>query len=474
MNFDDFADRSVQVSLDLGAGYCDVRSESYSSKKAIIENGQVEQCDSAIDAGIGIRILKNGVWSFCSVSNPGSFDIIREKITDAINSTESFSNNIKFSKIKSHKAKIDYPIKKNPTLEELIKIGNECDSLIREKRNIIKSTINLYFKTSSKYFVDSFGSKINQNYTDTIVDLIATARDSGVTQSINITEGGRGGIEKITDEVNVLSVADEIANKASNLVYAKPIKEEITTLVMNPDFVSLLTHEILGHPSEADRVLGKEMAWAGGAWWAGKLDEKVGSTELNVFDDPSIDGTLGWYEYDDEGVESSRTNIIEDGVLKRHLQNTETSEIFNTAPNANMRATSYKFMPLIRMACTCIDKGDWKPDEIIKDVKSGYLISNMKIPSIDMRRYNWSISCQYANKIENGEISDLQRDVIVMGTAPEFFRSIDACGSDFTIRPITNCGKGDPMQSMMMGNGGPTIRAKATVKSTGDAKNAQH
>jgi TldD protein len=89
----------------------------------------------------------------------------------------------------------------------------------------------------------------------------------------------------------------------------------------------------------------------------------------------------------------------------------------------------------------------------------------MKIPSIDMKRYNWSISCQYAQKIENGEITDLQRDVIVMGTAPEFFNSIDACGNDFTVRPITNCGKGDPMQSMIMGNGGPTIRGRATVKS---------
>ena len=40
----------------------------------------------------------------------------------------------------------------------------------------------------------------------------------------------------------------------------EPAKEEKATVVMNPDFVSLLTHEILGHPSEADRVLGKEMA----------------------------------------------------------------------------------------------------------------------------------------------------------------------------------------------------------------------
>ena len=71
---------------------------------------------------------------------------------------------------------------------------------------------------------------------------------------------------------------------------------------MNPDFVALLTHEILGHPSEADRVLGKEMAWAGGAWWAGKIGTKIGSSELNVIDDPTIPTSLGWYKYDDEGV----------------------------------------------------------------------------------------------------------------------------------------------------------------------------
>jgi TldD protein len=147
------------------------------------------------------------------------------------------------------------------------------------------------------------------------------------------------------------------------------------------------------------------------------------------------------------------------------MQNRETSQIFDSQPTGNMRATNYRFMPLIRMACTCIGKGAWGTDEMIKEIKNGYFISNMKIPSIDMKRHNWSISCQYAQKIENGEITDLVRDVIVMGEAPEFFQSIDACGKDFAVRPITNCGKGDPMQSMMMGNGGPSIRGVATVKS---------
>jgi len=346
-----------------------------------------------------------------------------------------------------------------------MKIGFECNKIISDTPRIIKSVVNPWYTTNSKYFVNSEGSEIIQNFTDVVVDMIATAHESGLTQSINITEGGRGGMEQIINENKIQQSAQEIALKASQLIDAKPAKEEKATVVMNPDFVSLLTHEILGHPSEADRVLGKEMAWAGGAWWKGKIGEKIGSEKLNVFDDPTIKESLGWYYYDDEGVETKKTTLVEEGILKNHMQNRETAKIFNTPSTGNMRATNYRFMPLIRMACTCIGNGDWDVNEMIKEVKNGYLISNMKIPSIDMKRYNWSISCQYAQRIENGEITDLLRDVIVIGTAPEFFESIDACGNDFTIRPITNCGKGDPMQSMIMGNGGPSIRGIATVKS---------
>jgi len=282
---------------------------------------------------------------------------------------------------------------------------------------------------------------------------------------VNTTEGGRGGMEMIIGRNDLLVAANLVSEKADALLDANTIKEDNATVVMNPDFVALLTHEILGHPSEADRVLGKEMAWAGGSWWAGKLGTKIGSAELNVIDDPTIQSSLGWYKYDDEGVPASKKLLIENGVLSNHMHSRETAALFNTVPNSAMRASGYSFMPLVRMACTCITPGDWDPEEMIKDVKDGYFISNMKIPSIDMMRYNWSISCQYAHRIENGELKDLLRDVIVMGTSPRFFESIDARGKNFQVRPITNCGKGDPMQIMRMGNGGPHIRARATVKS---------
>ncbi|MGY5152056.1 MAG: TldD/PmbA family protein [Candidatus Nitrosopumilus sp. bin_6a] len=462
----DFADKAVKYSEKLGVQYCDARAEQQEQKSVLIENNEIEYVRTNEDRGIGIRIIKDGTWRFFSITNPESFEQIKEKIEKSVKDiSNNTKNNIDLYPNISNKTKINYPVLKKPTLENIISLGLEGNKIILDTPKIIKSIVNPRYTINSKYFVNTEGSEIEQNFTDTIIEMTAVAQESGITQSINITEGGRGGLEQITSKNKIQHSAKEISIKASQLTNAQLVKEEKATLVMNPDFVSLLTHEILGHPSEADRVLGKEMAWAGGAWWKNKLGEKIASENLNVFDDPTIKESLGWYYFDDEGVETKRTTLVEKGILKNHMQNRETSKIFNSNPTGNMRATNYRFMPLIRMACTCIGNGDWDVDEIIKGVKHGYLISNMKIPSIDMKRYNWSISCQYAQKIENGEITDMLRDVIVMGTAPEFFESIDACGNDFTVRPITNCGKGDPMQSMIMGNGGPTIRGTATIKS---------
>ncbi|MDC0883596.1 TldD/PmbA family protein [Nitrosopumilus sp.] len=462
----DIADKIIKYLDQKNIQYSDVRADQQIKNSALIENNDIEHIKNNENKGVGVRLIKNGTWSFCSITNPNSFDEIKDILDNTIKNSDY--RKIKNKKIKLHsntvnKKEINFPVLKKTDIEELIKIGFECNKIISSTPKIIKSITHASYTTNSKYFVNSEGSEILQNFTDIIMEMVATAHESGQTQSVNITEGGRGGLELITNKIQ--QSAKEISKKASELIYAKPVKEEKATVVMNPDFVSLLTHEILGHPSEADRVLGKEMAWAGGAWWKGKIGEKIGSKKLNVFDDPTIKESLGWYYFDDEGVETKKTTLVENGILKNHMQNRETSEIFNTIPTGNMRATDYRFMPLIRMACTCIGNGDQSVNEIIKDVKNGYYISNMKVPSIDMNRYNWNISCQYAQKIENGEITDLLRDVIVMGTAPEFFNSIDACGNDFTVRPITNCGKGDPMQSMMMGNGGPTIRGTAIVKS---------
>src|SRR5690242_2722210 len=303
MELEDFAEKSTQFAMDFGAQYCDVRAETVESTGFLLENSEIEHFTSSKDAGLGIRVLANGAWGFFSISNPKSLDEVKSATMDAVKSALHYSINkkhkVKLAESQVHVDKVNFSVSKKPTLEELVKIGFECDSMMQSKKRIHKSSISMEHDIFSKYFVNSEGSKITQRFEDTIANVTATAHESGLTESVNATEGGRGGLEMILDKNNIITTSEFVSQKASELLDAKTAKEEKATVVMNPDFVALLSHEILGHPSEADRVLGKEMAWAGGAWWAGKLGEKIGSPELNVIDDPTLP-SLGYYKYDDE------------------------------------------------------------------------------------------------------------------------------------------------------------------------------
>ena len=461
----DYALRAVEHAGRRGAIYCDVRAEDTVRDSVRIEDGALEHSEVSSDRGLGIRILRGASWGFCSVSDPDGFAGVRDAVDAAIyGCAPQDGGRVSLAAAAVHSEDVSYPVVEEPDRDQLVSTGLECDTAIRSGRHTIKSVVSLQHRRTSKIFASSEGSRIVQEYSDVVAWLTAVARDGGTVQSTSSTEGGRGGMEALLQDDAVFTSAARISERASGLVRADTVGEERATVVMNPDFAALLVHEILGHPSEADRVLGREMAWAGGSWWAGRLGRQVGSESLSVFDDPTIPGGLGWYEFDDEGTRAARTDLVSNGILQGHLHSRETAAEFGAGATANMRSESYRFMPLIRMACTCIGPGDWDPEEIIGDVRDGYYIADMRVPSIDHMRYNWSISCQYAQKIEDGELGRLCRDVIVTGTAPEFFESIDACGRDFAVRPITNCGKGDPMQSLAMGNGGPTIRGTAIVR----------
>ncbi|MCS7141923.1 MAG: TldD/PmbA family protein [Candidatus Nitrosocaldus sp.] len=477
---EDLASTAIRHAVALGAGYADVRYEYRESRWLLLEDARVEHVAYSRERGMGIRVLVNGAWGFYAISEPSSRDEVRDGVDKACRLARGASSRLKdrdrvrLADARAYRDDVIMPFRKDTRerFDELVALARHADDAMRSvdrERRLHRRSISTGYDYVEKMFVNSEGSRIVQRYMDTVMSISATAHEGSLNETVSRTEGGRGGLEMLAERADAVGMASRVASDALMLLNARPAKEERATVIMDPDFVALLTHEILGHPSEADRVLGYEMAWAGGAWWAGMLGRRIGSTLLNVSDDPTIEGSLGHYMYDDEGVKAGEKMLVRDGVLVGHMQSRETASIFNVEPNAGMRATGYEFMPLIRMACTYIKPGDHSLDEMVKGVKHGYMVYGQKVPSIDMYRYNWSISCQYARRIEGGEVIEssegMLRDVIVMGNAPEFFSSIDACSKHYAIRPILNCGKGDPMQTLRMGNGGPYVRAIATVKS---------
>jgi TldD protein len=115
------------------------------------------------------------------------------------------------------------------------------------------------------------------------------------------------------------------------------------------------------------------------------------------------------------------------------------------------------------MSTTVFGGGARDPRDILREVDRGYYVVGHRIPSIAESRENFRISARRVYEIRNGELGRLYRDGGITADTRDYLMSIDAVGTDFRLHPIPNCGKGQPMQTKRLGNGGPTMRGRARL-----------
>jgi len=466
---EDLASFSVDYASKLGADYVDARLENHYNELITVADGKIQRGIINRKRGIGIRTLVNGAWGFQSTTDLTKKGI-RQTAEIAFKMAKASSKHVptpvKLAPTKAYKTSYKAKVKvdlENVAFEDKLKQIVAWEKKLHTSRKIVRGVVEYAGMKINKIFVNSEGANIRFSNSLTWASLKADSKKGATTQFYEKTIGHSGGYE-LFQKNDVEKMSLEIGRKAESLLEAKAAKtEKDTTVILDNDYIALLVHEIVGHPSEGDRVLGREAAWAGTTWWSGKIGEKIGSDNFTAYDDPTVPGTLGYYLYDDEGVKAERKVLIEKGVLKGHMHSRETASIFGVKPNAGMRAITFEYIPLIRMSNTFFGEGDWKKEELIEETKHGYLISCMRHPSIDDKRYNWTISAQEAYEIKNGELTTHLRDVALTSIAPKFFKSINAATKKIEILPLPGCGKGDPMQALYVGNGGPYIRGVATL-----------
>ena len=326
-------------------------------------------------------------------------------------------------------------------------------------------------------FASTEGTLIDQAFalTQGLCSVVAVA--GNVSQHLYDVSGHQRGWEVLTDGVDeplisfppFRAFAVDLAREAAELVVAPalPTSDRDVVVVTDPHYNTLVSHEIVGHPVELDRALKMETAYAGRSWLLAGLGEhqvgkRIASPLVTAYSDPALPG-YGHYEYDHEGTPARRVVHIDRGVFQGFMNSRQTAALFGGAPNGHFTATDASLVPLIRMSSTVFERGDQDPRGIIRDVEHGYYLVGHRIPSIAESRENFRISARKVYEIDHGELGRLYRDGGIVADSRDYLMNVDAVGADFRIYPIANCGKGQPMQSKKLGNGGPTMRSRARV-----------
>ena len=337
--------------------------------------------------------------------------------------------------------------------------------------------ISTMTQLSRELFASTEGALIDQSFALTQGMCLVVGVDGDVSQELYDVLGHQRGWEILTDGVDdpllgfppFVDFALAMARESVELARAPalPTSERQEVVVTDPHYNTLVSHEIVGHPVELDRALKMETAYAGRSWLLAGLDEhqvgrQIASPLVSAYSDPALPG-YGHYVYDHEGTPARRVTHIERGVLRGFMNSRQTAAVFGGAPNGHFKATDAALVPLIRMSNTVFSSGDRDVDDIVREVDRGWYLVGHRIPSIAESRENFRISARKVYEIRNGELGRLYRDGGIMADTRDYLMNVDAVGSDFRLYPIPNCGKGQPMQSKKLGNGGPTMRSRARL-----------
>jgi PmbA protein len=165
---------------------------------------------------------------------------------------------------------------------------------------------------------------------------------------------------------------------------------------------------------------------------AGKLGEKVANENLTVIDDATLPGLFGTSPFDDEGVPSRRTVVIEHGVLKSYLLNTYAARKLGmrTTANASRGLTGNAG---IGHGNFFIEKGVQTPEQLIAGVANGFYVTELMGFGVNIVTGDYSRGAA-GLWIRNGELAHAVSEVTIAGNLKEMLAGLEAIGSDLEFR----------------------------------------
>ena len=456
ITMEDAAKAAIEAVLNVGAKFADVRIENTTTTIIELSDGVTKRSLASRLKGAGIRAFIDGAWAFGQATDltPKGMRETGESVARLALATRSRVAKRFEIDGPSFQDKVKLKVKKpvqDITFEEKIAFAKMIDDQARDFDDRIHNTRTVYGDLWTElYIANSLGTSVHLENSLPRIISITTAKDGANRQRGFKSMGTRGGFEELETE-QPQHIGEESAKLAVDLLSSRAAKGGTYDVVMDPILNGVMVHEAFGHASEADN-------WpAHTTILEDKVGKRVGPEHLNLTDDPTLPGKRGSFEYDWEGTKTRKRTLVKDGILTELMHSLETAVLLNMEPNGSARAQSFMHPPLPRMSNTFMEPGDWDAEELIADTNGGILLCGFNYGYTDPSKGQFMFQANYGYMIENGELTELVRDVSMAGQILEVLAKIDAIGNDFLMESGT-CGKsGQAVPDM---SGGPHARIR--------------
>lgn len=457
----DLVREALESARRMGAEFADLRLLREETTSLLVQDGRADRLQAGRALGAGVRVLVEGCWGFATsqrLDRRGLKAAVEEAVASARATAGHADEPGVVAECEPLEAVEEVPVQEDPRavpVEEKVRRVLALEEAARKYSSELVNTIVSYGDSITEQLVaNTRGTVIRRRVVRTSLNTHLTAVRGRTRQRATETRAALAGYELVRNlEPEEFTV--RAAQRAVDLLSARPAPAGVFPVVFHPSITGLLTHEALGHNAEADGV------WAGESILAGRLGEEIASPEVTIVDDPTLPGSYGSYRYDDEGTPAQRTVIIERGRLTNYLHSLESAARLGQSPNGHGRADGFSFPPIVRMSNTFLAPGEATFEELLRGIDRGIYLAQGHWGYVFVEKGHFTCHASESRMIENGELGELLRDVSVSGLTLEVLRDIDAVGSDFEMMMPGTCGKNG--QGAPINAGGPHVRVRRLV-----------
>ncbi len=443
----------LDISLSRGGDFSEIYLEYKIYNFINMEEDIIKETAESISLGLGIRVL-SGEKTGYGYTNDLSFEKIKKTALTAasIASSRTLREASPLSPVQFHHN--FYPVLESPHKESLEKkisfVKETYHSAQNFDRKIKKVKVSFLDHTQFVTILNSEGLKVSDVRPLIKLACLAIAEKEDKRETGFSGGGGRVGMEYFSTDLTPKEIGQDAAKEALELLEAALPPAGEMPVVLAPGHSGVLVHEAVGHLLEADFNRKKTSIF-----W-NKMGKKVGSSQVTIYDDPTIPYFRGSYNIDDEGTIPKKTLLIERGKMAGLLQDRLSAKLMRRPLTGHGRRQNYSCIPIPRMSNTYIDRGKYSPDEIIKSVEKGFYAHKFLGGQVeDSGKFTFSVSSGYL--IENGKLTAPVKQATLIGTNIEILKNIEMIGSDLKFGLQTGtCGKEG--QAVPVIDGCPTIK----------------
>ena len=420
----DRLERILEDMLSTGGDFAEIFMEN---KKTTVFN----YIDSNLDGysvnysnGLGLRLAKDSNVYYAATNdfnkkNINSIvDILKSNIKDKVIYTYVSLNRLKKYK-NNHKT--------HYTNDDIKNLFNNLDKKIRSKDHRINQVnITLQNIKQDVTIARENGLFKNEERERTRLFIIISFKDGDKACNISYSLGKTTSLD-LLDEIKFDEVINELIKEGIDKLYASACPGGEMPVIIENGFGGVIFHEACGHAMEATSVAD------GLSVLSHDLNKKIASEKVSIIDDGTLFDEWGTTKIDDEGRETKRNVLIENGILKGYLIDEINNRKMKMKPTGSSRRESYIYAPTSRMNNTYLEKGTDTFEDMIKDIKLGLYAKKMGGGSVSPETGDFNFACDLAYMIRDGKLAECVKSASLIGNCKDILASVEKIGDNLSL-----------------------------------------